>query len=194
MLKRLLIGIVFLVLAAFAPSMSWAEEQQLAIPAQSEGTFGNVQEYVLGVSDRIKLTVYGEADLSGEYEVSSTGVIALPLIGDVPAAGQPVRAFEKAVRAKLSQGYLKDPRVSAQVVNYRPFFILGEVAKPGSYPYVNGMTIVNAVALAGGYTYRADKEDIMIKRANDQTKQEVSVREEGSVMPGDVIRVPQRFF
>lgn len=151
-------------------------------------------EYVLGVSDRIRLNVFGEADLSGEYEVSSTGIVAMPLIGDVAASGQSLRMFEQAVRSKLSNGYLKDPRVSAQVINYRPFFILGEVTKPGSYPYVNGMTVVNAVALAGGYSYRADKGDIHVKHARDGSQKETRVSEEATVMPGDIIRVPQRFF
>jgi len=151
-------------------------------------------EYVLGTGDRIRLTVYGETDLSGEYEVGSTGVVALPLIGDIPVANQSIRAFEQAVRSKLSEGYLRDPRVSAQVINYRPFFILGEVSKPGSYPYVNGMTVINAVALAGGYTYRADKGGVTVAHASDTEKKDVSVSEEAVVMPGDIIRVPERFF
>lgn len=155
---------------------------------------GHVAEYVLGVGDRVRLTVFGETDLSGDYDISSTGKIALPLIGSVIAAGQPIRLFEQAVRQQLADGYLRDPRVSAQVINYRPFFILGEVAKPGSYPYVNGMTIINAVALAGGYTYRADSGDIRLKHAKDVSKKEVRVPEEAIVMPGDIIRVPERFF
>jgi len=154
---------------------------------------GNVSEYVLGIGDKVRLTVFGETDLSGDYVISSTGKVALPLIGDVLAAGNSVRAFEQAVRQKLSNGYLRDPRVSAQVINYRPFFILGEVAKPGSYPYVNGMRVVNAVALAGGYTYRADRKDIRIKHSKDN-KKEALVPEEAIVMPGDIIRVPERFF
>lgn len=155
---------------------------------------GGSQEYVLGTGDRIKLTVYGEADLSGEYEVGSTGIVALPLIGDVRVAGQPIRFFEQAVRKKLAEGYLRDPRVSAQVINYRPFFILGEVSKPGSYPYVNGMTVINAVALAGGYTYRADKSGATITRAHDPEKKDTPAVEEAIVAPGDIIRVPERFF
>jgi len=151
-------------------------------------------EYVLGVGDRFRMTVYGEDDLSGEYEVGSTGVAALPLIGNVQAAGLTVRDFEQAVRSKLAAGYLHDPRVSVQVSNYRPFFILGEVSKPGGYPYVNGMTVLNAVALAGGYTYRADKSGVIIVRANDPNKTEVPIGEDGIVQPGDIIRIPERFF
>ncbi|MDX9690442.1 MAG: polysaccharide export protein [Proteobacteria bacterium] len=213
MFKRLISLFVLFVLAITAPSLSTAmpinqTQRTYASQAQSSAQTpqsampvqpmilpnGSVQEYILGVGDRIKMTVFGEAELSGEYEVGSTGMVALPLIGDIPAAGQPIRVFEAGVRAKLSQGYLVDPRVSAQVVNYRPFFILGEVSKPGSYPYVNGMTVVNAVALAGGYTYRADKKDIRMKKASEPGKAEVNVKEEEAVMPGDVIRVPERFF
>jgi polysaccharide export outer membrane protein len=150
--------------------------------------------YVLGVGDRIKLTVYGEEDLSGEYEIGSAGVVALPLIGDIPAANKDVRSFEQAVRAKLNEGYLRDPRVSVQVVNYRPFFILGEVSKPGSYPYVNGMNVLNAVALAGGYTYRADRSGVTVVHANDASKKEYAAPEESAVAPGDILRVPERFF
>ena len=185
-----------------APPPVRAQQQALATEAAATAVVASSvasnlptpQEYVLGTGDRIKLSVYGESDISGEYEIASTGVVALPLIGDVPAANQPVRVFEQAVRTKLSDGYLHDPRVSVQVINYRPFFILGEVSKPGSYPYVNGMTVVNAVALAGGYTYRADKGDISVTRANDPQKNDVEVEENEAIMPGDIIRVPERFF
>ena len=151
-------------------------------------------DYVMGIGDRIRLTVYGEDDLSGEYEVNSTGVMALPLIGAIKATGTTLREFEEAVRQKLKAGYLNDPRVSVQVTNYRPFFILGEVSKPGSYPYVNGMSVLNAVALAGGYTYRADEGGVTIRHASDQTKEEQRAREDAVVMPGDIVRVPERLF
>jgi polysaccharide export outer membrane protein len=120
--------------------------------------------------------------------------VALPLVGNVHAAKRTIREFEGAVREKLSQGYLYDPRVSVQIANYRPFFILGEVSKPGSYPFVNGMNVLNAVALAGGYTYRADRNDIVIVHANDPSKKEAQVSEDSAVLPGDIIRVPERFF
>ncbi len=210
LLKRL-VSVVFLGIILCAPSYSFAAQPRLMPSASSAASAGATVsaeqplvgalpsassggDYVLGTGDKIKLTVYGEADLSGEYEVSSTGVISLPLIGNIPVARHTVHDFEQAVASKLSEGYLRDPRVSAQVINYRPFFILGEVSKPGSYPYVNGMTIINAVALAGGYTYRADKKDITVTRANDPEKKDVHTTEEEQVLPGDVIRVPERFF
>lgn len=150
-------------------------------------------EYVLGIGDKLKITTFGESELSGEFEVSSTGKIAMPLIGEITAAGSTVVKVQDEIRRELASGYLKDPRVSIEVLTYRPFFILGEVMKPGSYDYVNGMTVVNAIALAGGYTYRADKDAITIKHANSDGKEE-RAKEEQIVMPGDVVNVPERFF
>jgi polysaccharide export outer membrane protein len=100
---------------------------------------------------------------------------------------------QAAIVSRLANGYMKDPHVSLQVSTYRPFFIVGEVMKPGSYTYVNGMTVINAVALAGGYTYRADKDDIKLKHGGPQG-QEQRVDETTTVLPGDVVTVPERFF
>ena len=150
--------------------------------------------YTLGAGDRVKVTVFGEGDLSGEFEVSSRGAIAFPLVGEVRVAGLSLRDLERAITAKLKDGYLKKPRVNAEVVNYRPLYILGEVKSPGSYPYVSGMTVINAIALGGGFTYRAKKRGIRITRSDDAERQEESVSHNEIVLPGDVIRVPERFF
>lgn len=150
-------------------------------------------EYVLDVGDKLRITVFGEADLSGEFEISSTGTVSLPLIGEVRAARKTIVGLQADVVSRLSGSYLKDPRVSIEVLNYRPFFILGEVIKPGSYNYVNGMTVINAIALSGGFTYRADKQGIEMKRGGQDATYR-RVREETPVLPGDVIRVPERFF
>lgn len=152
-----------------------------------------IKDYILGVGDKLRINVFGEPDLTGEFEVSSTGIVSMPLIGDVRAAGQTVSKLQASITAKLKDGYMKDPKVSVEVNNYRPFFIVGEVMKPGSYTYVNGMTVINAVALAGGYTYRADKSGITLKHGGPTTR-EASVPEDSVVLPGDVIRVPERFF
>lgn len=149
--------------------------------------------YRLGTGDKVRVTVYGEADLSGEFEVDGAGFVRLPLIGQVTAAGRSVHEFEGDVAVKLSDGYLKSPRVSAEIVNYRPFFILGEVNKPGEYPYVNGMNVVTAVALAGGFTYRADEDDVYIRRGG-QAEKEFTADERTQVLPGDIVRVTERFF
>ncbi|MEJ0062053.1 MAG: polysaccharide biosynthesis/export family protein [Alphaproteobacteria bacterium] len=116
--------------------------------AAPEGTAA----YKLGSGDKLRITVFGEPDLSGEFEVDSIGKISMPLVGQVNVANMTVTQTTATLVQILSAGYLRDPKVNIDVLNYRPFFILGEVLKPGSYPYVNGMTIVNAVAMAGGYT------------------------------------------
>lgn len=152
------------------------------------------EAYKLGTGDKLRVTVYNETDLSGDFDVNDQGSIILPLIGQVDAAGKTVAEFQDQITLKFGATYLVNPRVSVAVLNYRPFFILGEVKNPASYPYVNGMTIVNAIALAGGYTPRANKDKIVIRRASDPTGKEQQIEEDGAVLPGDVIRVPERFF
>ena len=105
-----------------------------------------------------------------------------------------MQELEEIITDKLSPDYLKEPRVSAEVQNYRPFYIIGEVSEPGSYPYVNGMTVINAVAVAGGFTYRARKGRIRIARESGDVTTELEVSNDTVVMPGDVIEVPERFF
>lgn len=150
--------------------------------------------YTLGSGDRVKVTVYGESDLSGTFEISGTGFIAYPLIGAVEAGGKTIRELEKTVTLKLKNGYLRKPRVAVEVTNYRPFYILGEVKRPGSYAYVEGMKIVNAVAMSGGFTYRAKKQRFLVRRAGAPKDSETEAKPDDLLYPGDVIRVPERFF
>ena len=150
--------------------------------------------YTLGSGDKVRVTVFQEEDLSGEFEVSGEGEISLPLIGSVMARGITLRQLEQDVAGRLMDGFLKSPKVSIDVLNYRPFYILGEVKEPGSYPYVNGMSVLNAVALGGGFTYRAKKEKITIIRANDSSRTPETVPPETFVLPGDVVRIEERFF
>lgn len=158
-----------------------------APPAQAE-----VTGYQLGAGDRVRVVVFGEEDLSGEFEVDSEGVFSMPLIGAVPARAQTPRELEETIARMLLDGYLKRPRVSVEVLNYRPFYILGEVNAPGSYPYRAGMTILNAAALAGGFTYRADEDDIEVIRGGKGEPK--TLPPETIVLPGDVIRVGERYF
>lgn len=149
--------------------------------------------YVLGAGDKLRLIVYGEQDLSGEFDVTGTGKVSLPLIGQVQAAGLTLEQFEKEVGGKLSQGYLTSPKVSAEVLNYRPFYIIGEVEKPGQYPYTSDMTVLNAVAVAGGFTYRANTGTVYITRGKGSETQ-YQASQQVKVLPGDIVRVPERFF
>lgn len=155
----------------------------------------DVASYVLGPNDKVKITVFGESDLSGEFEISGSGQLALPLVGEVSLGGKTVSEAVSTISDRLRQGYLRDPNVSVEVLSYRPFFILGEVNQPGSYPYVNGMTVINAVAIGGGFTYRADKQDVKITREKTGgPKVEMKGQLESVVMPGDIILVGERFF
>ena len=162
------------------------------LPAASRAA--DVAAYKLGVGDKVRVTVYGEKDLSGDFDVNDQGEVTLPLIGAVRIAGKSVGDAETVITNAYGKNYLVNPHVNLQVMNYRPFFILGEVKNPGSYPYVNGMTVVNAVALAGGYTPRANQKGIEVKRGSTPGGADATVSEDAGVLPGDIIRVPERFF
>ena len=166
----------------------------LAILAAAAGNAEEAFEYRLGPTDRVRITVFGHEDLSGEFEVDGTGNVSLPLIRIVPASGLTTQELAATIARKLQPDYLKEPRVSVDVINYRPFYIIGEVRNPGSYPFVNNMTVVNAVAVAGGYTYRASKKKITVIRADDATKEKQRVSEDTRIYPGDVVEVPERYF
>jgi polysaccharide export outer membrane protein len=162
----------------------------LALGGPSEA---QTPEYVLDTGDQVKIVVFGHNDLSGQFVVSSTGAVAMPLIGEVNAKGLTLRQLEGAIIKKLKPDFLKNPQVSVEVANYRPFYIIGEVKNPGTYPYVNGMRILNAVAIAGGFTYRARENEMMITRAKSGGKRQ-RVPPDTRVMPGDVIEVMERYF
>jgi len=151
-------------------------------------------DYRLASGDRVKVTIYGHEDLSGEFDVDGKGQLSLPLIMNVTAGGLTRKELEADITAKLQPDFLKNPRVSIEILNYRPFYIVGEVNKPGSYGYVHGMKVINAVALAGGFTFRAQKTDIKITREKTGAKSEIEGSIETVVMPGDVIEVGERFF
>jgi polysaccharide export outer membrane protein len=154
----------------------------------------DLNSYKLGPNDALRIVTFRHEDLSGEFRLDGTGDLAMPLVGNIPAKGKTSRQLEDAIEASLKdQGYLIDPQVSVEVLEYRDFYIIGEVNQPGGYDYVNGMTVVNAVALAGGFTYRADKEDITLKRGGS-TGPAYAVAADTTILPGDVIEVPERFF
>lgn len=150
--------------------------------------------YVLGPGDKLRMNVFGEEPLSGEFVVSGSGIVSLPLVGEVTAAGLTLDGFREAVVKALMQGYLLNPRVSVEVLTYRPFYILGEVARPGEYPYISGLTILNAIATAGGYTYRANTRRVFVRAANAAEETAYRLDATLTVNPGDTIRVAERFF
>ncbi len=150
--------------------------------------------YPLAPGDRVRITVFNEPNLTGEYNVTAQGAISFPLIGDVPITGRTTEQLSQDIRAKLTQGdYLNNPRVSAEILNYRPYYILGEVNKSGEYPFSNGLTIQQAVAVAGGFTFRANRGKVFLRRSNGPER---TVDLDGppvQVLPGDTIRIGERY-
>lgn len=155
------------------------------------GATDRLQGYELGPGDRLRVTVFRHENLSGEFALDGTGNLALPLVGDIPAGGLTTGELESRTEERLErEDYLVNPQVGVQVLAYRPFYVLGEVAEPGEYEYVSGMNVVNAVALAGGYTYRADSSDVTISRDDCFIEASPTTK----VRPGEIVRVPERLF
>lgn len=162
--------------------------------AGSAGAPATTGDYRLGAGDKVRVIVFGEQDLSGEFVVNDSGNIDMPLIGSVNAKGATVTEFQNRVVTQLRNGYLNDPKVSVEVLNYRPFFITGEVKNGGEYPYKANLTVQDAVGVAGGYSYRADTTYALIRRAGEDREIKVSLNSRVPINPGDSIRIPERFF
>jgi polysaccharide biosynthesis/export protein len=153
-----------------------------------------VDVYRLDSGDRLRITVFGQADLSGEFSVDGSGAVALPLVQSVAARGKTTDELAQHLKTVLSEKFLRDPVVSVEVAQYRPFYILGEVNRPGQYAYVNGMTVKTAAAIAGGFTFRAATSQVVItRRAGDATR-EGSALPDAPVLPGDTVFVGERVF
>lgn len=193
-IHAVLLGLLLLFMSACSQAPITTGAHSAAAATTSAAAVRDTAEYRLGASDKLRITVFGEESLSGEFVVSNAGYLSLPLIGDVQAGGLTVPELQRSIETKLAAGYLKQPRVSAEVLNYRPFYILGEVNKPGEYPYTSGLTVVNAVARAEGFTYRADTRRVYIKRANSTSEREFALTTTLPVEPGDTIRIKERFF
>ena len=179
-------------LAACSSGPIGGEGPPSAASAASAGAVA--PEYRLGPGDKVRVIVFGETSLSGEFLVSGSGQVAFPLVGDVQAQGLTLGEFQTAVQTALREGYVKEPRVSAEVLNYRPFYILGEVNRPGEYPYTAGLTVLNAVATANGFTYRADTRRVYIRKSGETGERQAPLTATTLVSPGDTIRIGERFF
>lgn len=166
----------------------------LAGAAPREPIAQSIPVYRLAPDDKVKIDVYGEAELSGQYLVGSDGRISFPLVGMVNAGGLTLAQLQDVLTQRLGARYLKHPKVSADIVEYRPFFILGEVNRAGQYPYRVGMTIDAAVATAGGFTYRANKRSVAIKHFGEAGEHKIKLTPDLLVNPGDTVRVLERFF
>ncbi len=176
---------------AFLGAAALAVGLALASGAQAQGAAEN---YHLGTGDKVRVIVYGEDDLGGSFDVDGNGTISLPLIGPVKAAGLSAHQLETEVTTALAAGYLNDPRVNIEITNYRPFYVIGEVNKPGQYPYVNDMSIFNAVAMAGGYTDRAIQDTVCVRRNGDTKEACIDADETTKIYPGDVVRIRENPF
>jgi polysaccharide export outer membrane protein len=148
--------------------------------------------YRLGAGDSLQVVVFGEADLSGTYRVSDSGSIAVPLVGPVPAEGLTLEQLQQRLVERLKATAVRAPSVTLSINEYRPFFILGEVKTPGSYPYVPKMTVLTAVAIAGGFTYRASEDEVSVTRHLSEKAVEARASRDATILPGDVIYVFER--
>jgi len=198
--RRLVGAMIFMVglLAGCSPSPAPAVPAAApglsgpVISASLPGSGAGLAGYRLGPGDQIRLTVVRHEDLSGKFEIDGEGFLAMPLVGKVRSAGLSPRELEDELEHQLRDGgYLVNPQVSIEVLNYRPFYVIGAINNPGSYQYVSGMTVTNAVALAGGFTGRADQRGITITRGGSSGPQ-LEAGADSEVLPGDIIEVPER--
>lgn len=197
---------LFVLALLIVPGAAYADDADKAVapaPVTSESVAESTapkrerpdNSYRLGASDSVKITVFGESDLSSTFVVKGDGTISYPLIGEISVQGLNARDVEKLLYKELSDGYLVNPSISVEIASFRPFYILGEVRAPGSYSYSNGITILKAVALAGGFTYRANKKHVQILKTRESGSElydKTSVN--APISPGDIILVKERFF
>lgn len=153
-----------------------------------------VQNYLLGSGDQLRVTVFGQADLTNTYEVDKGGNITVPLIGAVPARGTTTAAVADAIKIKLRTSFVRNPDVSVEVARYRPFFIMGEVASGGQYQYVAGLTVQQAVAIAGGFSPRASRSLVDVTRQTAGREVTLVARLTDPVLPGDTVNIRERLF
>ena len=165
--------------------------QALSLTAGGKGTSS---DYRLGPNDRTRIIVFGQPTLTGEFQLDGNGVLAYPLIGNVDARGMTPAELQQTIAQRLDKDWVRNPSVSVEVSTRRPFYVVGEVQKPGSYPYVTDMSVLNAIATAGGQTYRANMADFYIKRKQDGRVVRVQASQESLLQPGDTVVVKERYF
>jgi polysaccharide export outer membrane protein len=194
-------GLLCVLLAACAGPAGIVPIESAAVDAQlmkaavtTQPQVGTGAEYRLGPGDKLRIQVFNDKDLSREYEVGDNGTISMALVGQIKAAGLTVHELEESLRASLRNGYIKDPKLSVEVMNYRPFYIIGEVNKPGEYPFKTGLNVLSAIAIAGGHTYRGHADRVFIRRAGEAQERPYQALPTVPVFAGDVVRIPERYF
>jgi protein involved in polysaccharide export with SLBB domain len=148
----------------------------------------------LQAGEKIRATVFGESSLSGDYQIDPSGFVSLPLAGSIQAAGLTRSELEQALAEKYRSKYLKNPKVTVSVAEFKPFYIIGEIEHPGSYPYTSGLNALSAIAIAGGTTYRANRSTILVQHPGESALKEYAFDSSVPILPGDIIRIPQRYF
>lgn len=162
--------------------------------ALSDGATVAAYQYRIGPGDRLKVQTYGEQRLSGEFAVGSDGSIGFPLVGDLVVSGKTLPEFKNELTARLGSEFLRNPQISVEITNFRPVYVLGEVAKPGEFSYNERMSVFALVAKAGGFTYRANQKFAYIRHEDGTDEQAVRLSSATAVQPGDTVRIPERSF
>ncbi len=167
-----------------------AQETDQAVAQESSNSAG----YTLGARDQIRVSVFNQADLTGDYVLDGDGRFSMALIGNINANGLTPAELATVITDLLRPDYLVNPRVSVEISNYRPYFLVGEVKTTGSFSYVEGISYLTAIAMAGGYSYRAKKDVVYVTRAGVDGTEELKLDVNDKVQPGDIIRIAERFF
>ncbi len=177
-----------------AASMQCACVSQKPFPVEPPAAQDINQAYMLRPGETLRIITYGEDVLTGEFDIGADGTLSFPLIGTVKAAGETPAGLADAITGALANGFLTAPRVTVEVKTFRPVYVLGEVNKPGEYPYTADLTALAAIAKANGFTYRAQQRRIFIKRAGQPEEMLTELSSNTPVYPGDIIRVTERYF
>ncbi|MET0251911.1 MAG: polysaccharide biosynthesis/export family protein [Novosphingobium sp.] len=183
---------ILLALACPAFAVNAAAQSSTVVSSGEPG----IGAYLLGPGDKLRVIVFNEPNLSGEFSVSDSGQVAFPLIGSVDVNGKTVAVAQEAIRTMLADGYLNAPEVSLEVLRYRPYYIYGEIIRAGEYPFASGLTVQQAIAAAGGYSYRAARKYVYLRRTGQDREAKLKFKKQPQilVMPGDTIRIGGRSF
>jgi polysaccharide biosynthesis/export protein len=180
------VALAILVSGCSAGTLSETEANSLAAAATGPAK--------LQPGDKITVYVYGEDKLSGEYQLNQSGQISLPLAGTIEAKGLTQSELEQALAKKFRSEYLKHPKVTVTIASLQPYYVMGEVEKPGEFAYKSGLNVLTALAIAGGPTYRASRSTVQIQRRGESSMREYPISASVPILPGDVVKVPERYF
>ena len=180
------VALAILVSGCSAGTLSETETKSLAAAATGPAK--------LQPGDKITVYVYGEDKLSGEYQLNQSGQISLPLAGTIEAKGLTQSELEQALAKKFRGEYLKQPKVTVTIASLQPYYVMGEVEKPGEFAYKSGLNVLTALAIAGGPTYRASRSTVQIQRRGESSMREYPISASVPILPGDVVKVPERYF